>query len=75
VTCPQADRAQATVPQSDRGGQLEVSYRTKPVAATLQIYGDGAQIELSAPQVCAPGQSGVLYDGEVLLGGGIIEAR
>lgn len=56
-------------------GQLEVRYRTEPVPATLQIYDDGAQIELSAPQVCAPGQSGVLYDGEMLLGGGIIEAR
>jgi len=28
---------------------------------------------LERPQVCAPGQSAVLYDGDVLLGGGIIE--
>ncbi|NLJ35206.1 MAG: hypothetical protein GX358_03045 [candidate division WS1 bacterium] len=41
----------------------------------MQIQGDGALIELYAPQVCAPGQSGVLYDGEMLLGGGVIETQ
>jgi tRNA-uridine 2-sulfurtransferase len=55
-------------------GQLEVRYRTRPVSATLEVHGERAVMELDSPQVCAPGQSGVLYDGNVLLGGGIIEA-
>ncbi len=58
---------------SEIAGQLEVRYRTQPVKAVLKVVGKNAVARLERPQVCAPGQSAVLYDGDVLLGGGIIE--
>jgi len=54
-------------------GQLEVRYRTRPVPAVLTVTGDQATVRLARPQVCAPGQAGVLYDGDVLVCGGMIE--
>ena len=54
-------------------GQIEVRYRTRPVPAVLELTGDAATVQLETPQVCAPGQAGVLYDGDVLLCGGMIE--
>ena len=66
-----------SVPPPDYGsevaGQLEVRYRSSPVNAILKVVAKNAVARLASPQVCAPGQSGVLYDGEVLLGGGVIE--
>jgi tRNA-specific 2-thiouridylase len=46
----------------------------KPVPATVVCDGAGAEIRLDEPhRVVASGQSAVFYDGDVLLGGGIIE--
>ncbi len=55
-------------------GEFECRYRTGPVAASLTVRGNGAEVELAEPRVCAPGQSGVLYDGDTVLAGGFIEA-
>ena len=41
-------------------------------------YGDGSEFKLAFPQAqwaVTPGQSAVLYDGEVCLGGGVISAK
>ena len=54
-------------------GQIEVRYRTRPVPAILEVTGDAATVQLQTPQVCAPGQAGVLYDGDVVVCGGMIE--
>jgi len=55
--------------------QARVRHRADPVPATVFPSGDGcARVVFDAPvRAIAPGQSCVLYDGEVVLGGGIIK--
>jgi tRNA-specific 2-thiouridylase len=55
--------------------QLQVRHRAAPAAATL-LRAEGDEIELAMDEPVAaitPGQSLVLYDGERVLGGGVIE--
>ena len=55
--------------------QVQVRHRARPTAATL-IRNDGAEIELALDEpvsAVTPGQSLVLYEGELVLGGGVIE--
>jgi tRNA-specific 2-thiouridylase len=62
-----ADRAQLSV---------QIRHRAAPAAATL-IRDDGDEIELALDEpvtAITPGQSVVLYDGDRVLGGGIIES-
>ena len=57
-------------------GVAKVSYRQGDAACTVTAV-DGRRFELAfeVPQwAVTPGQSAVLYDGEVSLGGGVIEA-
>ncbi len=56
---------------------VQVRHRARPAAAEL-VRVDGAEIELALDEAVAaitPGQSLVLYDGERVLGGAIIEDR
>lgn len=55
--------------------QVQVRYRSSPVAVNVIPLGDNRlQLLFDDPQFgITPGQAAVLYDGEVLLGGGIIE--
>ena len=52
----------------------KIRYRHKEQPATATIFADGkARIVFDEPQrAITPGQSAVLYDGEIVLGGGII---
>lgn len=51
----------------------KLRYGQSPQPATLFPEEDGAVLEFDAPQRAAtPGQSAVFYDGEVVVGGGII---
>ena len=54
--------------------QVQVRYRTTAVAARIAtIDGARATLDLAEPvRAITPGQSGVLYDGSRLLGGGLI---
>lgn len=55
---------------------VQVRHRARPAAAEI-VRLDGAEIELALDEPVAaitPGQSLVLYDGERVLGGGLIEA-
>ena len=66
-----------TADQVAVGGQLsvQVRHRSRPVAGTV-IRLEGEEIELALEEPIAaitPGQSAVLYDGDRVLGGGIIE--
>lgn len=53
---------------------VQVRYRAAAVPARVAAVGDGAiSLNLLTPaRAITPGQSGVLYDGERLLGGGVI---
>ena len=54
---------------------VKIRYRARPAAARVEPLADSrARIIFQEPvRAVAPGQSAVFYDGEVLLGGGILE--
>lgn len=54
--------------------EVQVRYRSAAVACTVEdCQGDRMRIKLAQPQrAIAPGQSAVLYDGQTVIGGGII---
>ena len=52
----------------------KIRYRQTDQACTVEMQGDEACVRFASPQrAVTPGQSVVLYDGPVCLGGGIIE--
>lgn len=55
--------------------ELQIRYRSRPVPARVTGTGNGTlELALSTPaRAITPGQSGVLYDGRRLLGGGILQ--
>jgi tRNA-uridine 2-sulfurtransferase len=55
----------------------QVRYRQRPEPATLTVVDEGSfELRFDAPQFAvAIGQSAVVYDGDRLLGGGVISAR
>ncbi len=55
--------------------QAKIRYRHTPAAATVQMTGeDTLSLKFDLPQrAIAPGQSVVLYDGDTVVGGGIIQ--
>lgn len=55
--------------------EVQIRYRAQPVPATIMPLANArARIVFDAPQhSITPGQAAVWYDGEMLLGGGIIE--
>jgi tRNA-specific 2-thiouridylase len=56
--------------------EVQVRYRSRAAPARLRILeGDRVEVEFARPQdAVTPGQAAVFYDGELLLGGGWIEA-
>lgn len=55
--------------------EVKLRYLAKPVSATAVFFGDGrAELLLDTPEkAVTPGQSAVMYDGDVLLAGGFID--
>jgi tRNA-specific 2-thiouridylase len=55
--------------------QVQVRNRAQPKAATIvRVEGDAIEFALDEPVAAiAPGQSVVIYDGDIVLGGGVIE--
>ena len=67
-------------PQSGQHVLVQARYREKPVAATLRVAEHSTHksdlwvhVEFEEPHIAAPGQSLVVYQDQVCLGGGIIE--
>lgn len=53
--------------------QAKLRYTQKTAACTVMAAGDGAELVFDEPQrAVTPGQAAVLYDGELVLGGGTI---
>ena len=44
-----------------------------PLAAWVSVQHDRALLDLDAPALVAPGQAAVLYDGDEVVGGGIVD--
>lgn len=49
-------------------------YRGTPLAAVVNVNPDGALLRLAAPALVAPGQAVVFYDGDEVVGGGVVRA-
>jgi tRNA-specific 2-thiouridylase len=47
-------------------------YRGIGLAATVVVRGADATLELAAPALVAPGQAAVFYDGDEVIGGGVV---
>ncbi|HLV34003.1 MAG TPA: aminomethyltransferase beta-barrel domain-containing protein, partial [Spirillospora sp.] len=55
--------------------EVKIRYKAKPAAALIEPLGtDRIRVRFDEPvRDATPGQGAVIYDGEVCLGGGIIE--
>ena len=63
-------------PTTARDCTVRIRYNTAPVPATAAMVGeDRLEVRFAEPQSSvAPGQAAVCYDGDVVLGGGWIDA-
>ena len=54
--------------------EVKLRYRSAPVGARVSAGEDGFVLELAEPvEAVAPGQVAVLYDGDVVVGAGVIQ--
>jgi tRNA-uridine 2-sulfurtransferase len=62
-------------PQDSLAVKARIRFRSPDVSARLNIFGGGAEVVFDQQQrAIAPGQAVVFYQGDEVLGGGIIEA-
>ncbi len=61
-------------PEKSRRCAVKIRYQTREADCLLEPRGDGrVRVILERPEFVTPGQSAVFYDGDAVLGGGIIE--
>lgn len=72
VTLPHVEYI-GSAPSAPYRATVKLRYGRRETAATVYPLGEGARLVFDTPERApAPGQSAVLYDGDVLLGGGVI---
>ena len=54
--------------------EVRLRYGGAALPCTVTVSGDGARVDLREPALVAPGQAAVLYQGDEVLGGGIVRA-
>jgi len=60
-------------PAFGRPVEVKVRHRSRPAAAVLEPEGEAVRVRFTEPQFApAPGQSAVFYEGDEVLGGGIL---
>ena len=65
---------QREVPEPGSPLEVQIRYRSRPEACRVYPEGERCRIETERPlYAVTPGQAGVIYDGDRLLGGGVIE--
>lgn len=63
------------IPVSDRIYSVRTRYRAPLVSGSVKVEGDSALVELDGDiRAITPGQSAVIYDGDRVVGGGIVTA-
>jgi tRNA-specific 2-thiouridylase len=63
----------AGAPRSGRfATSVVLRYRGIPLAAVVDVQGTNATFMLAAPALVAPGQAAVFYDGDEVIGGGVV---
>ena len=63
-----------SAPESNRTYQIRVRHRAPLINAKIMVQENGAILKLeTSERAVAPGQSVVIYDGEICLGGGIVK--
>lgn len=62
-----------TAPTMPARVQVQTRYRETQIDAEILVHDNKVHIRFSDPRIASPGQSLVIYQGEVCLGGGIIE--
>ena len=59
-------------PASPFETSVVLRYRGTPLAGSVVVHGSEATLELATPALVAPGQAAVFYDGDEVLGGGVV---
>lgn len=63
-------------PDDEISAEIKIRYNSPPVAGRLRAIGDNeVEVRFLAPErAVTPGQSAVFYDGDLVLGGGVIQS-
>ena len=60
-------------PAMELATTVVLRYRGTPLAARLAMRGEDARLTLDRPALVAPGQAAVFYDGDEVIGGGVVK--
>jgi tRNA-specific 2-thiouridylase len=60
-------------PPAERfASEVVLRYRGTPLAGAVRVQGRAATLVLASPALVAPGQAAVFYDGDEVIGGGVV---